>query len=155
MQESGVNGHTRSVCDTEIMPPLVKADPKSVNVNLSTGSGMDIEWKDGHRSAYTFQYLRDACPCALCDDQRVKEGREPGEPVKPQPGVLPMFKAPPKPTAAEGVGRYAIRFNWSDGHEHGIYSWDFLRQFCPCAECTEARRAAKPPGAGVTRTTPH
>ena len=44
MQESGVNGHTRSVCDTEIMPPLVKADPKSVNVNLSTGSGMDIEW---------------------------------------------------------------------------------------------------------------
>ena len=137
------------------MAVLAKAEPRSAVVNLTTGTGMDIEWKDGHRSSYPFQYLRDACPCALCDDQRVKEGREPGEPPKSQPGALPMFKPAPKPTAAEGVGRYAIRFNWSDGHEHGIYSWDFLRQFCPCVECTEARRAAKAPGAPVTRTTPH
>jgi len=24
---------------------------------------MEIEWKDGHRSVYTFAFLRDACPC--------------------------------------------------------------------------------------------
>lgn len=143
------------LCDTENMPSGNTTDPKSVQVNITSGTGMDIEWKDGHRSSYSFQYLRDACPCALCDDQRAKEGREPGEPVKGQPGALPMFKAAPKPTFAEGVGKYAIRFNWNDGHEHGIYSWDFLRAFCPCADCSAARRAAKPAGAGVTRTTPH
>ena len=132
-----------------------KSDPKSVQVNLTAGTGMDIEWKDGHRSSYTFRYLRDACPCALCDDERAKAGREPGDPPAAQPDALPMFKAAPKPVEAAGVGRYAIRFTWNDGHEHGIYSWDFLRQFCPCPECSEKRNAAKPAGAPVTRTTPH
>ncbi len=131
------------------------SDPKAVNVHLSTGQGMDITWKDGHQSHYTFQYLRDACPCAMCDQERVKTNREPGEGEKAQPGALPMFKAAPKPDTASGVGKYAIQFHWNDGHEHGIYSWDFLRAFCPCAECAELRKAAKKPGDGVTRTTPH
>jgi DUF971 family protein len=137
------------------MPFPGSADPKSVQVNLTTGEGMDIEWKDGHKSRYTFQYLRDACPCALCDDERQREGREPGERPQPPPGALPMFKPAPKPTSAEGVGRYAIRFTWNDGHEHGIYSWEFLREFCPCRECTSLRQANQVPGAGPTRTTPH
>jgi len=130
-------------------------DPKAVNVHLSTGQGMDITWKDGHQSHYSFAYLRDACPCAMCDQERVKDHREPGESVNAQPGALPMFKPAMKATEAAGVGKYAIRFTWNDGHEHGIYSWDFLRAFCPCSECTEARKAAKKPGEGVTRTTPH
>jgi len=133
----------------------LSTDPKKVNVQLTTGQGMDIEWKDGHQSHFSFAYLRDACPCALCDQDRVKAGREPGEPVKATPGALPMFKAAMKPTEAAGVGKYAIRFSWNDGHEHGIYSWDFLRAFCPCAECAASRMAAKKPGEGVTRTTPH
>ncbi len=131
------------------------ADPKSVQVHLTSGSGMEIEWKDGHRSSYTFQYLRDACPCALCNDERLKQNREPDEAPRPQPGALPMFKATPRPASAEGVGKYAIRFTWNDGHEHGIYSWEYLRDFCPCVECRAQRRGMKPPGAPVTRTTPH
>jgi DUF971 family protein len=130
-------------------------DPKAVNVHLTTGQGMDITWKDGHQSHYSFQYLRDACPCALCDQDRVKTNREPGEGPKPQPGALPMFKAAIKPNTASGVGKYAIQFSWNDGHEHGIYSWDFLRMFCPCSECAEARKLVKKPGEGVTRTSPH
>ena len=58
-------------------------EPKSVNVHKSSGSGMEIEWKDGHQSRYTFSYLRDACPCALCMDERGKEGRQPGGPLQP------------------------------------------------------------------------
>jgi DUF971 family protein len=144
-----------ALCDTYSMSPIARPDPKSVQVHLTEGTGMDIEWKDGHKSIYTFQYLRDACPCALCDDERQKQNREPGEPAKAAPGALPMFKAAPKAVSAEGVGRYAIRFTWSDGHEHGIYSWDFLREFCPCRECSTMRRELKQPGGGVTRTTPH
>jgi len=145
-------------CDTEVMstPRDPRATiPQAVKVNVSSGSGMDIDWKDGHHSHYTFQYLRDACPCALCDDDRQKAGREPGEPVKPAPGALPMFKPALKPTHTEGVGKYAIRFVWNDGHEHGIYSWEFLREFCPCAECSAARATAKIPGSVPTRTTPN
>ena len=143
------------LCDTEFMPPTATAAPKKVKVHLTEGSGMDIEWPDGHQSSYSFQYLRDACPCALCNEDRVKQEREPGEPERPAPGALPMFKTPPKPVAVEPVGKYAIRFGWNDGHEHGIYSWDFLREFCACAECRARRAGMKAPGDPVTRTVPH
>ena len=39
------------------------------------------------------------------------------------------------PHAIRYVGRYALRFDWSDGHETGIYPWDLLRRLCPCGEC--------------------
>ncbi|HEX8817073.1 MAG TPA: DUF971 domain-containing protein [Terriglobales bacterium] len=119
------------------------ADPKSVKVNLTTGSGMDIEWRDGHLSNYSFAFLRDACPCALCQEEREKSGRSPGEGPKAVPGALPMFKPAAKPKSAEGVGKYAIKFHWNDGHEMGIYSWQFLRDWCPCLECRAARETVK------------
>ncbi len=123
------------------------ADPKSVAVNVSTGTGVEIEWKDGHRSLYSFQFLRDACPCALCDDQRNRDGREPGEPPRTPPGALPLYREPARPVETEPVGKYAIRFTWNDGHQHGIYSWQFLRDLCPCAECrAEGRQPADEEG---------
>jgi DUF971 family protein len=114
-------------------------DPKSVQVNLTSGTGMDITWKDGHRSHYSFQFLRDACPCALCDEERGKSGRDPGVSPDAQPGALPMFKPTVKPLSAQGVGKYAIKFQWNDNHDLGIYSWEFLREVCPCEECRKAR----------------
>lgn len=129
------------MCDTENMAPV--ADPKSVKVNITTGTGVEIEWKDGHRSAYTFPFLRDACPCALCDEERAKSGRKPGDAPKLAAGALPMFKASAKPNGAEPVGKYAIKFNWNDGHELGIYSWQFLRDVCPCQECKVVITAEK------------
>lgn len=122
---------------------MAVADPKSVKVHLTEGTGVDIEWKDGHLSHYTFPFLRDACPCAMCDDERGKTGREPGQPVAVKPGELPMFKAAAKPISAEGVGKYAIRFKWNDGHELGIYSWQWLRQICPCEECSAMKLTSK------------
>jgi DUF971 family protein len=118
--------------------PSASTDPKSVKVNLTSGTGMEIDWRDSHHSSYSFVFLRDACPCALCEDERGKAGRAPGESVKLAPGALPMFKAAAKPLSAEGVGKYAIKFNWNDGHDLGIYSWAFLREVCPCAECKAA-----------------
>jgi DUF971 family protein len=118
-------------------------DPKSVKVNLTTGAGVDIEWKDGHRSHYSFQFLRDACPCALCDETRGKTGRKPWEAPKAVVAALPMFKPAMKPLSAEGVGKYAIRFDWNDGHALGIYSWKFLREVCICGECQELRTAGR------------
>jgi hypothetical protein len=71
-------------------------------------------------------------------DERTQEGRKPGQP-KPKPAaLLPMYTAPPKPASAQAVGRYAIQFNWADGHSGGIYSWEYLRRVCQCRECTFA-----------------
>ena len=99
---------------------------------------MEIEWKDGHRSVFTFAFLRDACPCALCEDERTKSGRKAGEAEKLAPGALPMFKPLVKALSAEAVGKYALKFSWSDRHDLGIYSWFYLREVCPCRECAAA-----------------
>ncbi len=114
---------------------MLLADPKSIKVNVSSGSGVDIDWKDGHQTHYTFQFLRDACPCATCEEERKADNREPGVQVKPAATLLPMYKPPVRPTSATPVGKYAIHFKWNDGHESGIYSWDYLRAQCRCSEC--------------------
>jgi DUF971 family protein len=119
---------------------MAHPDPKSVKVHLTEGTGVDIEWKDGHLSQYTFPFLRDACPCAMCDDERAKSGRKVGGKAQLKPGELPMFKAAVMPLSAEGVGKYAIKFKWNDGHELGIYSWNWLREICPCEECERERK---------------
>jgi DUF971 family protein len=58
-----------------------------------------------------------------------------------------MFKAAARPTEVKPVGKYAISFAWNDGHQHGIFSWQYLRENCPCAEC-KAHRAMEAPALG-------
>ena len=125
-----------------LQSPTAAADPKSVKVSITTGTGVNIDWNDGHSSHYSFVYLRDACPCAMCNEEREKSGRRPGESPKLAPGALPMFKAAARPVSAEGVGKYAIKFSWNDGHDLGIYSWKLLRELCQCEECEAAAQAA-------------
>ena len=129
---------------------MASSQPKAVRVNVTTGAGMEIDWADGHSSQYKFQYLRDVCPCATCDDLREKSGASPGEPPKTA-NPLHMYKDPARPTEASRVGNYAMSFVWNDGHRTGIYSWDFLRVMCPCVDCTAARKLKdlQPGGSGV------
>ena len=53
--------------------------PEKVRVLITEGKGMEIDWADGHRSAWSFPWLREACPCAICNDERIKDGRKPGQ----------------------------------------------------------------------------
>jgi DUF971 family protein len=115
--------------------PRASVDPAKVRVKKTEGTGLEIDWKDGHASAWTFPWLRDACPCATCHDEREKSGRAPGD-LRPQPAtLLPMYQAPARPVAVNQVGRYALSFEWNDGHKSGIYSWDYLRRHCQCEAC--------------------
>jgi len=104
--------------------------PAKVRVDQTGGTGMRIEWRDGHVSEWTFAWLRAACPCATCHEERDKEGRAPGVPKAKPASLLPMYEAPPRPVEVTPVGKYALRFKWNDGHEAGLYSWDYLRNVC-------------------------
>ena len=118
--------------------PRIAVTPEKVRVLLTEGKGLEIDWADGHKSAWTFAWLRNACPCATCNDERQHQGRKAGQP-KPKPAeLLPMYTPPAKPASAHPVGRYALQFNWLDGHNSGIYSWEYLRRHCQCRECTFA-----------------
>jgi DUF971 family protein len=43
------------------------------------------------------------------------------------------------------VGNYALQFEWSDGHNTGIYSFEYLRKLCPCSQC-HPEPLDEPPG---------
>lgn len=108
--------------------------PKKIKL-AGEGSAIRIEWSDGHVSAYPYQYLRDRCPCATCNDKKPYAHTGPAAPPNP----FQMYQKVLKPERAELVGRYAVLIHWSDAHSTGIYEFDYLRSLCPCAEC-EARR---------------
>lgn len=82
-----------------------------------------IDWADGHVSEYPNAYLRERCPCAEC--------RERGRRTLPIVGQGPELY----PVQIGLVGRYAVSVQWSDGHDTGIYSYQTLRDLCPCAGC--------------------
>jgi DUF971 family protein len=130
------------------IPIDARRKPAKVKVHVSTGAGVDIAWADEHVSHYEFAYLREECPCAMCNDERQKKaaGQEKDAQLKVEnPGaaaaaplsspLLPMFKPKMKANAAHAVGNYALQIDFNDGHATGIFSFDYLRTICPCPEC--------------------
>ena len=109
--------------------------PAKVRVKKTEGTGVEIDWQDGHKSSWNFVWLRNACPCATCHEEREKTGRRAGEPKPKAQTLLMMYEAPARPTEVSQVGKYALKFKWTDGHESGIYSWEYLRRVCQCDEC--------------------
>jgi DUF971 family protein len=121
------------------LPIDQRKKPTDVKVHVKTGAGVDIAWADGHTSHFDFAFLRENCPCASCNDERGKKEslRAMNSPTSP---LLPMYKPKARAQSATQVGNYAIQINFTDGHSTGIFSYDYLRSLCPCAECAKAFR---------------
>ena len=110
--------------------------PASVKVHVSSGAGVDITWADGHASHYDFAYLREQCPCAMCNDERHKKHEARFQAAAaPSPPLLPMYKPKLAAKSAHAVGNYALQMDFNDGHTAGIFSFDYLRTICPCPAC--------------------
>jgi len=111
-------------------------------------TGLLIEWSDGHRSEYTWRWLRDHCPCASCREERQLAGGKAqssseAQPPKTATGKIPLASvragevsgSPYQAVSVTPVGRYAYKIVWADGHDSGIYSLEWLRQLCQCPQC--------------------
>ena len=122
-----------------IRMPADAVTPQKVRVKKTEGTGVEIDWRDGHKSSWDFRWLRDACPCATCHDEREKSGRIPGEGKSKAQALLMLYEAPPRPVEVTPVGKYALKFKWNDGHEAGLYSWEYLRRVCQCMMCAPPR----------------
>lgn len=119
----------------ELPLPPDAVTPKKVRVMKTEGTGVAIDWRDGHHSVWSFAWLRNACPCATCHEERESSGRRPGVAKPETTALLKMYKAPARPLEVTPVGKYALKFRWNDGHETGIYSWEYLRRVCECEDC--------------------
>lgn len=91
-----------------------------------------IEWADSHETGFPLDGLRRACPCATCQGHDNMH-QLPDPEVFSLPSLMQWHDV-----KLEAVGTYALRIRWDDGHESGIYTWDRLRQMCPCEACTGA-----------------
>lgn len=104
---------------------LTDDQKKPTNIDLDMKQRMlHIDWKDGHRSTYTFDKLRSICPCAMC-----KEVRSNADPLRVLSADQATVSADLRPVGpVELVGNYALQFLWADGHNTGIYTFGFLRE---------------------------
>lgn len=83
---------------------------------------LQITWLDGFQSTITLKQLRDNCPCASCQGEQV--GFQKFEPIKIGPDKPGKYEI----QSIEPVGNYALQILWKDGHDTGIYSFEFLRE---------------------------
>jgi len=94
-----------------------------IRLHLKKDEKLEIDWKDGAKSVYSLSLLRSMCPCAQC---RTTRGQ------KSKLMILPgNYSGQLTAVAAELVGNYALRIDWSDDHGSGIYSFDYLREIAP------------------------
>ena len=82
-----------------------------------------IKWGDQSESYLSTKELRDRCPCANCSGEsdvfgNIYKGK--GSPETKEKYVLDAYM---------NIGHYAILIMWGDGHNAGIYSFDFLKNF--------------------------
>ena len=91
--------------------------PKSLRSLRDLGV-FEITWPDGNSYQLPFQFLRGRCPCANCVDEMT--------------GVRTLdLKSVPtnvRPTSIGFSGNYALKIDWSDNHNSGIYTWNRLME---------------------------
>ena len=85
------------------------------------GDQLAIKWEDGSESFLDIQTLRRRCPCAGCQGERDVMGKLHKGPARP------LTQASFQLLRIENVGTYAIQPVWADGHNSGLYSFDYLR----------------------------
>jgi DUF971 family protein len=97
------------------MPGLDRDTPTPTEIKLHQRSRiMEISFSDGARFELSFELLRVYSPSAEV------RGHGPGQ------EVLQSGKREVDIVALEPVGAYAVQPKFSDGHDTGIYSWDYL-----------------------------
>ncbi len=88
-----------------------------VKIIEENDSKISIVWSDDVETNYNASQLRRACPCAGCINEWTGEKMLDASEI---PDDL-SFKH------ISIVGRYALNFHFSDGHDTGIFSFKFLR----------------------------
>ncbi len=91
--------------------------PEPTQIIEESDSRVSIKWSDDVESQYNAAALRRTCPCAGCVNEWTGDK------------ILQSESVPDDLTFdhISIVGRYALNFHFSDGHDTGIFSFKYLR----------------------------
>jgi DUF971 family protein len=91
------------------------AAPTEINVHKKSAT-LELTFEEGDRLSLSAEFLRVFSPSAEV------QGHGPGQ------AVLQTGKKNVQFLDIEPQGHYAIKIVFSDGHDSGIYSWDYLQK---------------------------
>jgi DUF971 family protein len=94
-------------------PPAAAPVPTELVLHQATNR-LEVVFSDGRRFELPSEFLRVHSPSAEV------RGHGPGE------GTLQVGKRSVSITDIDPVGSYAVKLVFSDGHDTGLYSWDYL-----------------------------
>ena len=126
---------------------MAKSTIRPTDIRLHQKSRvLEVTFEDGHQFKFPCEYLRVYSPSAEV------RGHGPGQ------DVLQIGKEKVNITNIEPVGSYAVCLRFDDGHDTGLYSWDWLhhlgvnqeqlwRQYLEKLEKAGYRRQGSSPGA--------
>jgi DUF971 family protein len=118
----------------------MKTTPHPTEIKLHQASRvMEIAFDDGSRFRMPYEFLRVYSPSAEV------RGHGPGQ------ETLQVGKRDVAITEVEAVGHYAIRPKFSDGHESGLYSWEYLHELGVEQTALWDRYLARMDAAGASR----
>lgn len=118
---------------------MSKLAPKEVKrISEPDNSGLQITWQDENTNFYPSELLRSTCPCATCMELRGSNSHQ--KPLQPKTGInrLQTVSNPIEVSLSLEkvwlVGNYALGIAWQDGHNTGIYPFEYLQEIVPTDE---------------------
>lgn len=122
---------------------MAAAMPKPIEIRVQQASRvLALRFDDGYACELGFEFLRVHSPSA-----EVK-GHGPGQ------ETLVVGKEVVQVTGCEPVGNYAVRILFDDGHDSGLYTWDYLYELGRGYESNWAVYLQRLADAGYSRTAP-
>jgi DUF971 family protein len=115
--------------------------PKNIVVHQQS-KVLELSYEDGSSYRLPFELLRVLSPSAEV------QGHGPGQETL-QTGKREVLIANLEP-----VGHYAVKPSFSDGHDSGLYSWDYLRFLCDNQDQLWQEHLDKLAAAGLDRDAP-
>ena len=100
-----------------------------IRIRFLTDEGvLSLEWPGGQSHRIPLRALRQLCPCATCVSETT------GERVL-DPDSVPTDI---RPTSVDYTGSYALKITWSDTHDTGLFTWEYLHEIGTAIERHEA-----------------
>lgn len=100
--------------------------PKKISV--SQNDSVVIVWDDDSISEINKYLLRKSCPCALCEVEQEKNHHD-----------YNLFRGEKTEIIdIQVIGQHAIKVTWKDGHNAGMYEFQYLKDLAERGYSTKA-----------------
>lgn len=91
-----------------------------LRIKISDKRKLIISWNNDSEDIVLLKDLRKFCPCATCLAEREQQSKM----------FIPLYSENQVTLRnIKPVGNYAVHLEWNDGHNTGIYEFNFLKKF--------------------------